>query len=170
MDPYFYGGSKTRPAGNAAVRHAFELRMARECLDLGLPVLGICGGEQLINVLFGGTLLDDIPKRVPGALNHNADYLEISHGVDVPAGSMLRKAAGKRSFKVNSTHHQSVDRIGKGLVVSAIAPDGVVEAVEAVDGPWVLGVQWHPEALPGHEPSLGVFRAFIRAVEKRAGA
>ncbi|MBI5528620.1 MAG: gamma-glutamyl-gamma-aminobutyrate hydrolase family protein [Deltaproteobacteria bacterium] len=163
VDPWLQGRAPKPGRGTALRRHAFEMRLAARCIDSGRPVLGICGGEQVVNVLFGGTLIDDIGSSLPSALPHRGAYLEIAHEVEVEKGSLLRRAAGAARFGVNSTHHQAVDSVGPGLTVSARAPDGIIEAVEAPGFGFVLGVQWHPEALFDRRPHAAIFEAFATA-------
>lgn len=163
IDPCFMGNARRRPASlHGARRHAFEMQLTARCIDDGIPVLGICGGEQLLNVLYGGTLVGDLPSDLPEAGVHRGEYAQIVHDVEVLRGSLLHQVTGKRRFGVNSTHHQAVRGLGAGLIVSATAPDGVVEAIEA-PGRFVLGVQWHPEALGGNRPHDRIFTAFADA-------
>jgi putative glutamine amidotransferase len=162
IDPYFYGGSKKPLTGHAVWRHAFEMRLASACIESGLPVLGICGGHQLLNVLYGGTLLGDIGTCIRGAIDHRGDYFTPSHSVEVMKGSAIHSVTGSRRFDVNSSHHQAVYGLGAGLVVSALAPDGVVEAIEATGEGFVIGVQWHPESL-SDRCSTRLFKALTDA-------
>ncbi|GBD42504.1 Putative glutamine amidotransferase [bacterium HR39] len=110
-------------------------------------MLAICGGMQLLNVVLGGTLLQHIPDAVPGALAHEQPHprTEPGHEVEITPESRLHGITGRLRMAVNSAHHQAVDRPGRDLLVSARAPDGVVEAVEHRHHPFVIGVQWHPE-------------------------
>jgi len=121
----------------------------RAAVERDLPVLGICRGMQLINVAYGGTLLQHLPERfghhehlrVPGTFD-GAD-----HDVDLVAGTLAARAAGETHHATKSHHHQGVDRLGDGLRISGCsAVDGLPEAIELPDRRFVLGVQWHPEA------------------------
>lgn len=149
ISPALYGDDPTPGLGPLkAERTAFEAALVRGALDRGLPVLGICGGMQLLAVLAGGTLIQDLPTERPDALLHEqaTDSRQPAHPVTVVRGTRLAGAVGEGALDVNSTHHQAVDDPGR-LVVSAVAPDGVVEAVEDPAAPFVVGVQWHPERL-----------------------
>ena len=134
----------------------------------GLPVLGICGGQQLLAVAFGGTLIQHIPDIVEGALQHEQPNprTEPGHEVSVAPGTLLSRAVGGRErMAVNSAHHQAVDRPGEGAVVNAVAPDGVVEGVEHTGYRFALGVQWHPEYAVDEADPL-IFRAFVSACRR----
>jgi putative glutamine amidotransferase len=137
------GGSPTEPE-----RDAWELALLRAALDLGVPVLCICRGLQLLNVACGGTLVEDLPAGAGDDHPRFAgDRRAPAHEVIIEAGSLAARVYGERVM-VNSLHHQAVDRLGDGLVVAGRSPDGTVEVME-MPGRAVLAVQWHPEALPG---------------------
>ncbi|MFC0410665.1 gamma-glutamyl-gamma-aminobutyrate hydrolase family protein [Roseomonas elaeocarpi] len=166
VDPALYGGGER----HATVvlksgRTAFELAVLRGALARDMPVLGICGGEQLLAVALGGTLIQHIPDSVPQALAHEQPNprTEPGHEVAVVPGTLLsRITGGAARLSVNSAHHQAVATPGIGAVVSGTAPDGVVEAIEHAGFRFCLGVQWHPEY--GVDPRDGdIFRAFVRA-------
>ena len=147
-------------------RDRMDMLIARAVLAEGLPVLGICLGAQLLNVASGGTLVQDIPSMVEGAVAHRKGSF---HPVAVEAGTRLASIVGAGVHEVNSFHHQGVKRVGRGFVVTARSPDGVVEAIERPGEPFVLGVQWHPEregCSPGSSDRL--FAAFMEAVRGRA--
>lgn len=136
-----------------------------------IPVLAICRGMQLMNVVLGGTLHKDIPSIHPSALPHSInDTEDASHPIEIVEGSLLAHIQGSTSGQTNSSHHQSLDRIGHGLRITAQAPDGMVEGVEwsePGDYSFFLGVQWHPERMDVSNPmSGGVGRAFIEAMKK----
>lgn len=149
-------------------RDAVELTLARWALADDLPVLGLCRGLQVINVAQGGTLFQDLATERLGTGRHDFEPPEfernfLAHHVDVAAASRLREVVGEPAVLVNSMHHQGVDRLGQGLTVTAVAPDGVAEAVEG-EGRFVLGVQWHPESLiPGDRVACGLFAGFVDA-------
>jgi len=113
-----------------------------------LPTLGICGGMQLMNVAFGGTLYQDVARQIPKALKHRRPSQDW-HRVTLLKGSWVARVFGVRTLQVNSSHHQSVKRVANGFRVTALASDGVIEGMEASDGSPMVGVQWHPERMGG---------------------
>ena len=122
-------------------------RSQRAALQRDRPLLGICGGQQLLNVALGGDLIQHIPDAVPGCLEHEQrnPRTEPGHSVEVLAGSRLHALGGVLRLEVNSAHHQAAGAVGDGVVVSGRAPDGVIEAIEVPDRRFCIGVQWHPE-------------------------
>jgi putative glutamine amidotransferase len=174
MDPKFYGAA-THPRLGATFgdRDAFELALCGEALRRDLPILAICRGHQVLNVAMGGTLVQDIPSQIPGAGAHDPDVerWETCHEVEILPGTRLREILGTERVAVNSFHHQSVDRLGEDLVLSARSPDGVVEGIEMPRGRWrfVVGVQWHPESFWDHPPGFKpLFEALVRAANGRS--
>lgn len=170
VDPNLYGVSTLhetvllKPA-----RTTFELALIRGALDLKKPILGICGGEQILAVALGGTLLQHIPDDVAMALDHSPkgaihdpSGTAPSHVIDIVPGSLLHRIIKVGRMGVNSSHHQAVRDAGPVLHVSAVAPDSVIEAVEHPDHPFCLGVQWHPEYYRCAEDRQ-IFAAFVRA-------
>jgi len=149
-------------------RDRAELALARWALDEGRPVLAICRGIQVLNVAAGGTLVQDIPTEVPDALTHSAiagrPTADIVHTVHVDEGNRLAALIGPGEVGVNSAHHQAAKAVGEGLVVTAHAPDGVIEGLEAPDHPFCIGVQWHPEAMVETSPAMRrLFTSLIQA-------
>jgi putative glutamine amidotransferase len=147
-------------------RSTFELELARLAARSGLPTLGICGGMQVLNVALGGTLLQDIASQVRSALPHRAAQpaTRPAHAVHVTPHSLLRRILRRAEIRVNSSHHQAVKTLGPSLVAAAVAPDGVIEAIEAVRHPFLLGVQWHPEFLyDRHDVHRRLFLALVKA-------
>ncbi len=169
IDPALYGEARRPACGPASPeRTHFELLLLRAADERRLPVLGICGGLQLLNVARGGTLYQDLPTERPGPLEHTMQGPKnrACHDVDVVAGSRLQGIVNTTRLGVNSTHHQAIKRVGERLIVSAHADDGLIEAIEDPDHPFYVGVQWHPEAIeaPAHR---AIYRALLQAVQSR---
>jgi putative glutamine amidotransferase len=165
IDPAMFGAETRHPSVKTKDRRtAFELAAVEAALARDMPVLGICGGQQLLNVALGGTLIQHIPDEVPGALLHRQPNPrnEPGHRVRIVAGTLLRRIAGADSFAVNSAHHQSVKEVGIGLVVDAVADDGVIEGIEDARRRFCLGVQWHPE-FELSDSDRCIFRALVAA-------
>jgi putative glutamine amidotransferase len=145
-------------------RDRIELQFTHWALEAGLPILGICRGIQTLNVAAGGTLVQDIPSEIESALGHQSQQAK-AHTVQVVPGSLLSRCVGTSgTLQVNSRHHQAVARVANGFAVSAIAADGITEAIELPGVRFTLGVQWHPESLvPGDEAAVVLFRSFVEA-------
>ncbi len=173
VDPSLYGRAAL---GNGTVevdpgRDALDFALLAEARRTGAPVLGICRGLQVVNVALGGTLVQDLPSERPSEVVHQRTREEKTrrdHRVSIAPGTRLAAIAGAPEAAVNSRHHQAIDRVAPGLAVSAVAPDGVAEAVEAPSGPWMVAVQWHPENLAGDPVSERLFAEFLRAARARA--
>lgn len=152
--PESYGDSPRRPewAGDAR-RDAVEMALGEAAMKHNVPLLGICRGHQLINVMLGGTLHQDIEDEIPAALQHrNPELYDLnSHDIAINPGSRLAEiCGGEHLVRVNSVHHQAIEKLADGLVVEARSVvDDVIEAIrlpaDSDDDPWVAGVQWHPE-------------------------
>jgi putative glutamine amidotransferase len=164
IDPAIFGAETRHPTIKTKDRRTqFELAVTQRALSADKPVLGICGGQQLLNVALGGTLIQHIPDEVPGALAHKqANGKAPSHLVSFTEGTRLREIAGCAEAPVNSTHHQAVKALAPGLLVDATAPDGIVEGIEDPRRRFCIGVQWHPEYAIS-EADLRLFAAFIEA-------
>jgi putative glutamine amidotransferase len=173
IDPACYGAqAHPQTLGTVPERDAFEIAMVRGAIERELPVLGICRGMQLINVALGGTLHQHLPelldhedhRRVPGSFDGN------EHDVVALTGTLAERVIGSATHIAKSHHHQGVDRLGEGLIVSARSSiDDLVEAIEWEGGPsdrFVLGVQWHPEA---DEDSPVIGSLVASAARARAG-
>ncbi len=148
-----------------AHRTDFEFMVCEHALKRDLPVFGICGGMQLINVLLGGTLHQHLPENLDSDISHQQTIPkhQVSHGIEVVPGTKLYDLnTRKTKAEVNSTHHQGLKTLGVGLVASAYAPDRLVEAIEHPDYRFCLGVQWHPE-YQTTALDQAVFRAFVQA-------
>lgn len=150
IDPAAYGAEPhPETTGTVPQRDAFEIAMTARAVERGIPVLGICRGMQLLNVTRGGTLHQHLPERF-GHHEHlraRGSFDGADHDVQLVPGSLAARAAGEELHATKSHHHQGVDRVGDGLIVTGTATlDGLPEALELPDADFVLGVQWHPEA------------------------
>jgi putative glutamine amidotransferase len=165
VDPALFGATSRHASVTTRDRRtAFEWALTRAALEADRPVLGICGGQQLLNVVLGGTLIQHIPDSVVGALAHEQPNPrdEPGHAVRILADTALRRLVEAGEIQVNSAHHQAVDRVAAGTIVNAVAPDGVIEGIEAPGRRFCLGVQWHPEF--GIDPADRLlFRGFVAA-------
>ncbi|MFM8979366.1 MAG: gamma-glutamyl-gamma-aminobutyrate hydrolase family protein [Planctomycetia bacterium] len=172
VDPQAYGAEPHPRLGEVdPARDAFELALVRAAREARRPIFAICRGMQLANVAFGGTLVQDIPSEVPGAFRHSqstTDMEATSHRVALEPGTGLSRLAGADEVRVNSFHHQSVARVAPGFRVTARAGDGVIEAMEHVEGPFFQCVQWHPERLVRDTLTGTLFSTFIEAARTRA--
>jgi putative glutamine amidotransferase len=148
VDPSMYGeGERHSTVSLKAGRTAAELALVTGALARGKPVLGICGGEQLLAVALGGTLIQHIPDSIENALPHEQPNPrhEPGHPIAVVPGTLLARIVGGTAMAVNSSHHQAVRSPGPRAIVNATAPDGVIEGIEDPAYRFCLGVQWHPE-------------------------
>jgi putative glutamine amidotransferase len=176
VDPSLFGaGHRHETVKTKESRTEFEAALTRGALERGGPLLGICGGMQLLNVLLGGTLIQHIPDQVAGALAHEqpGPRDQTSHDVTIQEGTLLHRiiggggVRGDTTIAVNSAHHQAADSVPATAVVNAIAPDGVIEGIEAPDYFFCLGVQWHPE-FELTDADVRIFAAFIEAARRHA--
>ncbi len=167
IDPFLLGEEPSPHLEEVdPVRDSFELALAREAIKANLPLLGICRGAQILAVAAGGRLAQHLDEACPGRIQHfqrRAPWFA-SHSVQIEEATLLNKLTGKRTLEVNSLHHQAVSVVPHGFKVAAYAPDGVVEALESNTASFILGLQWHPEALVESCPdSRNIFSSFIRA-------
>lgn len=173
-DPALYGGEPHRKlAVTDDLKGRFEAALARGALEAGVPLFGICGGIQILNVACGGTLHQDIAACTSSTIQHRVVQTESRpcHSIDIVPGSRLHEIIGETRIRVNSTHHQAIAALGDGLVATAHAPDGIVEAVERPGELFVLAVQFHPERLAAGEPMFQrLFDAFVQAVVQACSA
>jgi putative glutamine amidotransferase len=173
VDPEEYGGRMDVTVwGIDPDRDRTELFLARAAVDRHKPLLAICRGIQVFNVALGGTLWEDIPTLVPGALPHDLgnDHPRhhLAHTVAVEPGTRLAAQLEQAETWVNSLHHQAVRDVAPGLVVSAVAPDGIIEAAEVPGHPYAIGVQWHPENLAPGDPAMQrLFRGLVEAAQRQ---
>ena len=151
-------------------RAYFELGMVRQAIQRDRPVFGLCGGLQVLNVALGGTLIQDIATQVDEALPHQQETSATRtwHRVQVCDGTRLHRILKCQILRVNSAHHQAPWNVAKDLTVNALAPDGIIEGLEASNRRFVIGVQWHPEFLYRRdEASQRLFRAFLKEASRR---
>jgi putative glutamine amidotransferase len=180
VEPARYG----EPAHQSSVdldekRDAFELALIEEARRRRMPILAICRGIQVLNVACGGTLVQDIPSQVPGALEHSFkvpphEPYSLAHEMWIDKDTLLAKLMRERlsdadACEVNSRHHQAVKEVAPGFRVSATAPDGVIEAIEDPGSPFCLGVQFHPENFWRTGEFRPLFEGFLEAAERKSG-
>ena len=167
IDPRFYGGGTGYPGETRhfAVADAGQIALVRRALDRATPLLGICRGLQIINVALGGTIVQHIEEGLHRNVDVPIDQILREHAVRLLPGSSLRRSLGQTGISVQSAHHQSVDRLGAGLVPAGVAPDGLVEAVEHESAP-ITGVQWHPEAPDSPAEQLPLLLAALQSQVK----
>ncbi len=164
VDPAMFGAAEKHESVTLKEnRTRFEYAILKACLEQNKPILGICGGEQLLNVVLGGTLIQHIPDAVHNCLEHEqkAPRSQPGHVVSIKPATLLHRITDCLAMNVNTAHHQAVDKPGRGVVINAIADDGVIEGIEYPAHPFCLGVQWHPE----YEVDAGdskILQAFIK--------
>lgn len=146
------------------IRDEVEIALVLAARERGMPIFGACRGMQVLNVALGGTLTQHLDDEVDMTPHRDVVGVFTSHPVLPVSGTMLSELVGGDVFDIASHHHQAVDRLGNGLIASAAAPDGTVEALESADSTFCLGVQWHPEERLVPE-GLAVVRAFIEAAQ-----
>lgn len=166
INPRYFGQGQD-PSSSEPVepRDSFELRLIKSALKLKKPIFCICRGHQLLNVARGGPLFQDLSLRAQTSLKH-ADPEQtggVTHKVILQKKSLLFRVIGNVRINCNSSHHQCIAKPGRGLVVTATAPDGIIEGVELTGYPFLLSVQWHPERIFNREHSRKLFRAFVKA-------
>ncbi len=174
VDPAFYGETQQWACGDVCpLRDDFEIKLLKTLLKNHpeKPILGICRGEQVLNVGMGGTLYQDLRSQLPGCIRHQQQQISpyASHEVQIEAGSRLQEIYDGTRVMANSFHHQAVKDIGAGLVVTARAADGVIEGFEKPDHPYFVAVQWHPERLVErefHPEHKALFKTFVDACRK----
>jgi putative glutamine amidotransferase len=169
VNPKYYGEAPVQETDESdEARDAMELSLIAEALSLDLPVFAICRGLQLLNVHLHGSLVQHLPsvgiheRRLPGEKPRQHQAV---HSVRVAENTLLQRIVHSNEIQVNSRHHQAINRLGEGLVASAVSEDGVIEAIEYPARHFVLGVQWHPEDRIESGPSdLALFAAFAKAL------
>lgn len=170
VDPKHYGGKPDASQDYSVSRDEFELDLARSAFDQRLPTLGICRGLQVMNIALGGTLIEDIPPSEWHApLVSGEEQLTLRHPVKFEPQSALAEIYAGTERIINTIHHQSVAEVAEPLTVVGTAPDGIVEAVEALHSEWLFwGVQWHPEKMQTMteiQAERRLFQAFISAIQ-----
>lgn len=170
-DPALYGEPPhptTEPMDRR--RQENDVSLARAARERGIPTLGICLGVQMMNVAAGGTLIQDIHSQIRTNIEHVSEPDDRArHDVTLEKGTQLASIlGGPRRINVNSSHHQAIKDIARGFRVTAEAPDGIVEGLEDPGHPFYVGVQWHPEDMPGETSASDLFRAFVDAARKYA--
>ena len=171
------GGNDVEPTRYGEAPHPTELKLVAGARARNLPIFAICRGVQLLNVACGGTLVQDIPSQVTGALTHSLTVpphqsYSLAHEVWLDKDTLLSKLMGERlsdtdACEVNSRHHQAVKQTAPGLIVSATAPDGVIEAIEDPAASFCLGVQWHPENFWRTGEFRPLFEGFLEAAQRQ---
>jgi putative glutamine amidotransferase len=168
VDPVTYGAEPEPTTGPTYPdRDAFEIALVRAAMERDVPVLGICRGMQLLNVALGGTLVQDLvgPDGTNIHRRRIGGFEDTENHVELVEGSLAARAAGEGLHIAHCHHHQAIDRLGDGLVISGRAvEDGLPEAIESSEGKWVLAVQWHPEA----RDESAIVSAFVEAARERA--
>lgn len=169
IDPILFGEEPHPKLGMISPgRDTFEIAMIEKMLVCNKPILAICRGIQILNIAVGGDMYQDIYSQIDERLlqhSQNAVRTHMSHYVTATENSLLAEIAGQSTFKVNSFHHQAVRHVPKPLVVSGVASDGIIEAIESVEHAFVLGVQWHPEplAISGEISAKRIFSRFVES-------
>ncbi|MDZ7752208.1 MAG: gamma-glutamyl-gamma-aminobutyrate hydrolase family protein [Gammaproteobacteria bacterium] len=174
VSPQMYGGGDHITIhGSSLERDEFEAELILKALERDLPLLGICRGMQMMNVVRGGDLIQDIPSAVEGAVSHNQPGRPrdaIVHSVSIHETSRLYDIVGRSRIDVNSFHHQAIGAVGEGMVVTSRSTDGVVEGAEIPGYRFVVGIQWHPETLwPLGPPFASIFDALVREAGVSSG-
>lgn len=161
IDPGLYLPDAPETAPADAARDAFETEALHRAIDGGIPILGICRGAQLLNVVLGGRLHSDLRRIRQHTSNRRTPFARKT--LQVEPGSQLAGILGGTRRRINSLHHQAISELGSELVVSGRDLDGIVQAVERPDHPFMIGVQWHPEYLPLRPAQVALFRALVAA-------
>ena len=166
VDPRYYGEEKKSTCGETEPnRDKLEMAVLSRALKSGKPIMGICRGLQIINVAMGGKLYQDIPTEFETRIGHQQTEgaNDPSHTIIIENGSPLEGVIGKREMTGNSFHHQAIKSLANGLEVSAVAADGIIEAVYAPDKKYLCAYQWHPERLYRFDDNKALFDDFINA-------
>jgi len=170
-DPELYGAARhEKTEAVHPARQFYDLELARAAIRRKVPILAICGGCQLVNIVCGGDLTQHLPDILGAGDPHTGKPEELVHEIDIEPGSMLARIVGTERMAVNSTHHQAAKKIGGGLQVVARSPGGVIEALESKGDAFLLCVQWHPERLAADHPRhLALIAALVEASLEQPG-
>ena len=168
VNPSLYGEAMLPTCGtNVDTRDQLEMRLLNKAFNHDIPLLGICRGMQLMNVFFGGALMQDIPTEAPTIIEHHmaAPYNRNVHDINIDTDSLLYRIMGRETLGVNSYHHQGIKRLATGLTSVATSFDGMIEAVEHQGRSFMMGIQWHPEFFVDEpdKPWHPLFKAFVDA-------
>ncbi len=169
IDPSIYGRKRhEKTKFMHRRREKFDLKLSRIAYERDIPLLAICGGFQALAVALGGTLLQHIPDSVPNSLNHFVrEPGDPHHDVEIDRESILFSIVGESPLETNSHHHQALKQVPGCLKVTAHTADGVIEAYEDSKKKFCIGVQWHPERMPGRKPHEALFEALlVRSAEQ----
>jgi len=171
VNPQFYGEEPAQGLETVnQERDLHEMQLARLAYQAGKPIFGICRGLQLLNVVFGGSLYQDIYSAIPHALQHDQKMKPQmgTHQVNVVENTLLHQIVDQKQLLTNSYHHQAIKTLAPTFIVNARSKDGLIEGIEKKDHPFILAVQWHPELMFNHSlPMLKLFEAFVQAAVKR---
>jgi putative glutamine amidotransferase len=173
VDPVQYGAAPHPTTEADVTRDAFEIPLSKGAVARDMPVFAICRGVQVLNVAAGGTLVQDIPSAMPSELEHSVDVPKdhVAHAVRITPGTRLAASLGPcaalDTCAVNSRHHQAVGQVAPSFVVSAVSPDGVIEAIERPGSTFCVGVQWHPENFWRTGEFAGLFAEFVAAATRK---
>lgn len=165
INPLLFGEEPIWENGEISpLRDSYELALCKEALERDIPILGICRGMQIMNIAAGGSIYQDIAAQTGTSIKHSQQAPRPcgTHSIKPTEGSLLARLWRKEKIIVNSVHHQAVSFLGKGMTAAAQSPDGLTEAIEAADRSFVLGVQWHPEAMRAEEQEA-LFAHFVQA-------
>lgn len=167
-DPAVYGEEKHPTVEPMDPRRQdSDLTLARVARERGIPTLAICLGVQVMNVAAGGTLIQDIDSQLQSEIEHASKPEDRArHDVLIEPGTKLASIVGTPEINVNSSHHQAIKEVGEGLRITAHAPDGIVEGLEDPKHPFYVGVQWHPEDMPGEASAKSIFDSFVEAARR----
>ncbi len=164
ISPERYGGNSDHPlvSAKSVARDESELALATALVNSEIPSLFVCRGMQVLNVALGGTLHAHLPDVIDDDIHRDEDGFWTTHVVDVTVNSRLANAMRTEQVTTYSGHHQALDRLSEALTITAVAPDGIIEAVEVQDHPWLVAVQWHPEVSAAIDPTQqALFDALI---------